>query len=55
VDLLVDFDAAKHGVVPLVGFAGDVQAIIGRDVDVTTAELLRAEVRKQALAEAVPL
>jgi predicted nucleotidyltransferase/DNA-binding XRE family transcriptional regulator len=55
VDLLVDFDAAKHGVLPLAGFANDVRAIIGRDVDATTIDLLRDEVRKQALAEAVPL
>jgi len=55
VDLLVDFDAAKHGVLPLVGFASDVRAIIGREVDVTTTGLLRDEVRKEALAEAVPL
>ncbi len=55
VDLLVDFDAAKHGVLPLAGFGSDVRAIIGRDVDVTTVELLRDQVRKPALAEAVPL
>jgi len=55
VDLLVDFDAAKHGVLPLAGFASDVQAIVGREVDATTAELLRDEVRRNALAEAVPL
>ena len=55
VDLLVDFDAARHGVLPLAGFASDVRAIIGRDVDATTVDLLRDEVRKQALAEAVPL
>ena len=55
VDLLVDFDAAKHGVLPLVGFANDVRAIMRRDVDATTIDLLRDEVRKQALAEAVPL
>ena len=55
VDLLVDFDAARHGVLPLVGFASDVRAIIGRDVDVTTVAMLRDEVRKSALAEAVPL
>ncbi len=55
VDLLVDFDAAKHGVLPLVGLAGDVRAIVGRDVDVTTSALLRDDVRKRALAEAVPL
>jgi predicted nucleotidyltransferase/DNA-binding XRE family transcriptional regulator len=55
VDLLVDFDASKHGVLPLVGFASDVRAIIGRDVDATTVDILRDEVRKAALAEAVPL
>lgn len=55
VDLLVDFDAAKHGVLPLAGFASDVRAIVGRDVDVTTVDLLRDAVRKTALAEAVPL
>jgi uncharacterized protein len=55
VDLLVDFDAAKHCVLPLAGFAADVRAIIGRDVDVTTADLLRDDVRRSALAEAVPL
>ena len=45
----------KHGVLPLAGFAADVRAIIGRDVDVTTTSLLRDEVRRSALAEAVPL
>jgi len=55
VDLLVDFDAAKHGVLPLVGFANDVRAIIGREVDATTTELLRDAVRVNALTEAVPL
>ena len=55
VDLLVDFDAARYGMLPLVGFGSDVRTIIGRDVDVTTVELLRDEVRQRALAEAVPL
>lgn len=55
VDLLVEFDAAKHGVLPLVGFANDVREIIGRDVDATTSDMLRDEVRRNALAEAVPL
>jgi predicted nucleotidyltransferase/DNA-binding XRE family transcriptional regulator len=55
IDLLVDFDAEKHGVLPLVGFARDVRAILGREVDATTAQLLRDEVRRQALLEAVPL
>lgn len=55
VDLLVDFDAERYGVLPLAGFASDVRAIIGREVDATTSDLLRDEVRKHALAEAVPL
>lgn len=55
VDLLVDFDASKHGVLPLAGFAADVRRIIGRDVDATTADMLRDDIRKTALAEAVPL
>ncbi|MBU6313391.1 MAG: nucleotidyltransferase domain-containing protein, partial [Actinomycetales bacterium] len=55
VDLLVDFDAAKHGILPLAGFASDVRAIIGREVEATVPELLRDEVRRRALTEAVPL
>lgn len=55
VDLLVDFDAARYGVLPLAGFGSDVRTIIGRDVDVTTVELLRDEIRERALTEAVPL
>lgn len=55
VDLLVDFDVVKHGVLPLAGFAQDVRAMLGREVDATTSELLRDDVRSQALFEAVPL
>jgi len=55
VDLLVDFDAVRYGVLPLAGFAREVERIVGRHVDVTTADLLRPEVCRQALAEAVPL
>ena len=55
VDLLVDFDPVRYGLLPLVGFAQDVRAIIGRNVDATTSALLRDDVRVQALAEAVPL
>lgn len=40
---------------PLAGFGSDVRTIIGRDVDVTTVELLRDEIRERALTEAVPL
>jgi predicted nucleotidyltransferase/DNA-binding XRE family transcriptional regulator len=55
VDLLVDFDAARYGVLPLAAFAHEVSAIIGRDVDATTVGLLTADVRERALVEAVPL
>ena len=55
VDLLVDFDATRYGVLPLAGFANELRTMLGRDVDVSTVELLRPEVRKNALSEAVPL
>jgi predicted nucleotidyltransferase/DNA-binding XRE family transcriptional regulator len=55
VDLLVDFDAARHGAAPLAGFAADVAEIVGRPVDVSTLDLLRPAVRKRAETEAVPL
>lgn len=55
VDLLVDFNATRYGVLPLAGFASDVRSIIGRDVDVTTKDLLRDDIRESALAESVPL
>lgn len=54
-DLLVDFDSERHGVLPLAGFINDVQQIIGRPVDATTMLLLRDDVRQQATREAVPL
>lgn len=54
-DLLVDFDAVRYGVLPLAAFAKDVAAIVGRSVDATTVELLRDDVLGEALAEAVPL
>jgi hypothetical protein len=44
----------KHGELPLVGSASDVRAVIGRSVDATAVDLQRDEVRKNALAEAVP-
>ena len=55
IDLLVDFDAVRRGIVPLAGFAHDVEEIMGRSVDVTTVQLLRDRVRSRALREAVPL
>lgn len=55
IDLLVEFDAERYGIVPLLSLAQVVRTIAGRTVDVSTVELLRDEVKKQALAEAVPL
>jgi len=55
VDLLVDYDAASRGVLALAAFASDVEALIGRPVDVSTPDLLRDEIRDEVLAEAVPL
>lgn len=55
VDLLVDYDASSRGVLVLAAFASDVEALIGRSVDVSTPDLLRDEIRDEVLAEAVPL
>ena len=55
IDLLVDFDAVRRGIIPLAGFAHEVEEIMGRSVDVTTVQLLRDRVRSRALREAVPL
>ena len=55
VDLLVDFDAERHGLGPLAGFRAEVRDLLGRDVDVATLALLREEVRVEVEAEAVPL
>lgn len=55
VDLLVDFDAERHGLGPLAGFRAEVRDLIGRDVDVATLALLREDVRVEAEREAVPL
>jgi len=55
VDLLVDFDVRRFGVLPLAGFAHEVGILMGRHVDVTTTHLLKDHIRTRALAEAVPL
>ena len=54
-DLLVDFDATRRGLLPLVGFAADVEALLGVAVDVSTLELLRDQIRPIVAGEAVPL
>lgn len=55
IDLLVDFPAHERGLFPLLQFAGEVESLIGRPVDVAAVEIMAAPVRERALAEAVPL
>lgn len=55
IDLLVEFDPNKEGLLPLIGFQREAELILGRHVDVSTLQMLRDEVREQALAEVVPL
>lgn len=54
-DLLVDFDAERHGLAPLAGFRAEVRDLVGREVDVATLQLLRDDIRAEVEAEAVPL
>jgi predicted nucleotidyltransferase/DNA-binding XRE family transcriptional regulator len=54
IDLLVDFDTAR-GLLPIVGLAQDLSALLGERVDVSPATLLKPEVAAEALKEAVPL
>jgi predicted nucleotidyltransferase len=55
VDVLVDFNTAKYGVLPLAGFARDMQQLLGRRVNVSTVDLMKDSVRTAALSDAVPL
>jgi uncharacterized protein len=55
IDLLVDFPASERGLFPLLRLAGEVEAIVGRPVDIAAVEVMAAPVRDRALAEAVPL
>jgi predicted nucleotidyltransferase len=54
IDILVDFDTS-HGLRPLLELADELEALLGRHVDVAPVELLKAEVAERALAEALPL
>jgi predicted nucleotidyltransferase/DNA-binding XRE family transcriptional regulator len=55
-DLLVDFDSTgPEGIFPLVALRLDLAELLGHDVDVAAPDLLRPQVAKRALAEAVPL
>jgi predicted nucleotidyltransferase len=55
VDLMVDFPVRTQGLLPLLAFADSVGALIGRRVDVATADLLAHDIHEQAIAEAIPL
>ena len=54
VDLLVDL-GSDVGLVALAGLAREIGEIVGVDVDVVPAELLKSGMREQVLAEAIPL
>jgi predicted nucleotidyltransferase/DNA-binding XRE family transcriptional regulator len=55
IDLLVDFDAQERGLFPLLKLAEEVEAIVGRTVDVAAVQVMSPPVRERALAEAIPL
>jgi predicted nucleotidyltransferase len=54
VDLLVDLDEAV-GVVGLVGLERELEALVGRKVDVVPASGLKRRMSSEVLAEAIPL
>lgn len=53
-DLLVDLDG-DVGLVALAGLAREISEIVGVDVDVVPADLLKPAMRERVLAEAIPL
>lgn len=53
IDLLVDFDAERYGLGPLVTFRADAEELLGHKVDVATPELLPDGTRERVLSEAV--
>lgn len=55
IDLLVDLDVHKRGLLPLGAIADELSALLGERVDVAPASALAAGVADSALAEAVPL
>jgi len=55
IDLLVEFPAHERGLFPLLKLANEIEAIVGRPVDVAAAEVMALPVRERALAEAIPL
>ena len=55
IDLLVDFPAHERGLFPLLKLANEIEAIVGRPVDVAAVEVMAPQVRERALAEAILL
>lgn len=55
IDLLIDYDLGPEGLGPLIDLRYELSQILGEQVDVATPRLLRDEVAKSALDEAVPL
>ena len=55
IDLLVEFDAERHGLGPLAAFRSEMRELLQHEVDVATPSLLRDDVRREAQAQAVPL
>jgi uncharacterized protein len=54
VDLLVDLDQGRS-LMDLGGLLMDLQEALGVRVDISTERMLRPEIRKRVLSEAVPL
>jgi predicted nucleotidyltransferase len=54
IDLLVDIDVS-NGLLPLIGLAEALEALLKFEVDVTPASLLKPDVAATALADAVAL
>lgn len=55
IDLLVDFDASSAGLLPILRVNEQLTGLLGYSVDVAPASILRDDVARSALAEAVPL
>lgn len=55
VDLLVDFPVRRRGLLPLITLATRIEELVGRPVDIATTDMMKDDVRTQALRDAVPL
>jgi uncharacterized protein len=55
IDLLIDYDFGPEGLGPLIDLRYELSQMLGEAIDVATPGLLRDDVAKNVLAEAVPL